>query len=83
MGKATEKDWPKRPSDRQLQEARKKDSDGAITPAAEAVCVPARFSRPVSPQAAAPPSCSTLSEAELPQAKTVLHLYAQGHFGSV
>ena len=32
-----EKDWPKRPSDRQLQVARKKDTDRAITSAAEAV----------------------------------------------
>ena len=30
-----------------------------------------------------PRHASTLSEAELPQAKKVLHLYAQGHFGSV
>ena len=37
MGGATEKDWPKRPSDCQLQQARKKDSDRAITPAAEIV----------------------------------------------
>ena len=34
------KDWPKRPSDHRLQEAGKKDSDRAITPAAEAVHVP-------------------------------------------
>ena len=39
MGRAMEKDWPKRPS---LLAARglKKDSDRAITPAAEAVRVP-------------------------------------------
>ena len=41
MGRATERDWPKRPSDHQLQEACKKDSDRAITPGAEAVHVPA------------------------------------------
>ena len=40
MGGATEKDWPKRPSDHQLQEARKKDSDRTITPVVEAVRVP-------------------------------------------
>ena len=37
-----EKDWPKRPSDHQLQEARK-DSDGTITPVAEAVHIPAHL----------------------------------------
>ena len=41
-----EKDWPKRASDRQLQEARKKDFDRAITPAAEAVRVPEHFAPP-------------------------------------
>ena len=50
-GRATEKDWPKRPSDHQLQEARKKDSDRAITPTAEAVHVPAHLVPPGSPQA--------------------------------
>ena len=50
-GGATEKDWPKRPSDRQLQEAQKKDSDRNITPAAEAVCVPVHLALPGSPQA--------------------------------
>jgi len=37
-----EKDWPKRPSDHQLQ-GLKKDSDWAITPAEEAVHVPAHL----------------------------------------
>ena len=47
-----EKDWPKRPSERQLQEAQKrKDSDRAITPVAEAVHFPARLAPPGSPQA--------------------------------
>ena len=44
-GRATEKDWPKRPSDRQLQEARKK-TERAVTPAVEAVHVPAHFAPP-------------------------------------
>ena len=44
MGGATEKDWPKRPSDHQLQEAREKDSDRAITHA-KAVHVPAHQHR--------------------------------------
>ena len=39
-GSITEKDWPKRSSDRQLQEAQKK-ADRVITPEAEAVGVPA------------------------------------------
>ena len=50
-----EKDWPRRPFNHQLQKAKKKkkkESDRAITPAAEAVRVPAN-------QAAAPPSRST------------------------
>ena len=51
MGGATKKDWPKRPSDSQLQEARKKDSDRAITPAAEVGCVPAHLALPGSLQA--------------------------------
>ena len=78
-----EKDWPKRPSDHQLQEAQKKDSDRAITPGAEAVHVSARFAPLGSGQAAAPPSRSILTGAELPQAKKVLHLCTQGLFGSV
>ena len=45
-----EKDWPKRPSDRQLQEAQKKDSDRAINPAVEAVCDPAHLAPPGSLQ---------------------------------
>jgi len=50
-GRAMEKDWPKRPSDCQLKRAQKKDSDRAITPVAEAICVPAHFAPPGSPQA--------------------------------
>ena len=50
-GSATEKDWPKRPSDCQLQEAQKTDSDRAITLAAEAVRIPAHLVLPGSPQA--------------------------------
>ena len=49
-GGATEKDWPKRPSDRQLQEAQKK-TDRAITSVAEAVCVLGHLALPGSPQA--------------------------------
>ena len=45
-----EKDWSKRPYDCQLQEAQK-DSDRAITPAVEAVHVPAHLVLPGSPQA--------------------------------
>ena len=50
MGRAMEKGWPKRPSDCQLQEAQKKNSDSAITPVAEAVPVPAHLASPGSPQ---------------------------------
>ena len=49
-GRVTEKDWPKRPSDHQLQESWKK-TDRAITPAAEAVRVPAHLEPPGSLQA--------------------------------
>ena len=49
-----EKDWPRRPFNHQLQKAqkkkKKKESDRAITPAAEAVRVPAHL-LPGSPQA--------------------------------
>ena len=50
MGGATEKHWPRRPSDHQLQETPKK-TDRAITPEAEAVRVPAHLMPPGSPQA--------------------------------
>ena len=48
-GGAMERDWPKRPSDHQLQEAKKKDSERAITPAVEAGRVPAHLAPPGSP----------------------------------
>ena len=51
MGGARDKDWTKRPSDHQLHEARRKDSDRAITPAAEAVCILAHLALPGPPQA--------------------------------
>ena len=50
-GRATEKDWAKSPSDHQLQEAQKKDSDRALTPVMEAVCVPVCLAPPGPPQA--------------------------------
>ena len=52
-GGATEEDWPKRPSECQLQEAGK-DSDWAIAPVAKAACVPAHLAPPGSPQAKQP-----------------------------
>ena len=60
----------------------KTNSDRAITPVAEAVCVPAQFGviRVPVTQAAASPSCSTLTGAELPQA---LHLCTRCHLGCV
>ena len=67
-----EKDWPKRPSDGQLQEAQKR-TDRAITPAAEAVCVPTwRCWDPHDP-AAVPASRSTLTGAELHGRKSCVH----------
>ena len=45
MGRAMDKYWPKRPSDRQLQEA-KKACDRVITPVAKAVCVSAHLAPP-------------------------------------
>ena len=42
-GRGNGKDWTNRLSDLQLQEARKKDSERAITPAAEAVHVSAHL----------------------------------------
>ena len=59
-----------RPSDCQLPEAQKKDSDRAITPAAEAVCVPTHLVRLPPTQ---PPSHSTLTGAKLPQAKSCVY----------
>jgi len=47
MGRAMEKHWPKRPSDRQLLEK----TDRAITPVAEEVYSPAHLALPGSPQA--------------------------------
>ena len=61
-----------------------KGSDKLIMPAAEAVQDTAHgAARVPASQAAAPPSCSTLTGAELPQAKKILHLCMQDHFGSV
>ena len=57
----------------------KKDSDRAVTPVVEAVRVPTLLAPPGSPasQAAAPPSCPTLTGAELPQAmKGLASMYA-------
>ena len=50
MDRATEKDWPKRPTDRQLLEARNK-TVRAMTPMVEAVHVPTHLVLPGSPQA--------------------------------
>ena len=70
MGRAIEKDWPKRPSNRQIQEAGKK-TDRAITPVAEAVHVAAHLVQPGSLQAKQLHHlhAQTLTGAELPQAK--------------
>ena len=49
----------------------------------KALRVPALLARVSASQAAAPPSRSILTRAELPQAKNVKRLYAQGRLGSV
>ena len=62
----------------------KKDSHRAITPAAKAVRVPAHLAPPGSPQAKQLRHLHTqLSLGTTAQAKKVLHLCAQGHFGCV
>ena len=65
----------KRPSDCQLQEAQKKDSDRAINPVAEAVHVRAHL---------VPPGYHLHAQLSLGKSchrqKSVLHLCAQGHF---
>ena len=79
MGRAVEKDWPKRNSDHQLQEAQKM-TDRAITPLVEEVCVTAHLAPPGSLQAKqlhllhAQPSLGQSSHRK----KKVLHLYMQG-----
>ena len=59
----------KEASDHQLQEARKKDSDRAVTPVVEAVHVPAHLAPPGFLQAAELSSHSTVTGAVVPQAK--------------
>ena len=55
----------------------KKDSDRAITPAAEAVRVPAHLAPPGFPKAKQLHHLSTLTGAELPQTKKKTNLYMQ------
>ena len=66
-GMAMEKDRPKRPSDHQLQEAWK-ESHYSCGRGSSYPCTVGTARVPAS-QAAVPPSCSTLTGAELPQAK--------------
>ena len=80
-----EKDWPKKPSDHQLKEAQKKTLIGwwLLQWRQPVILYTWHHQGPCS-QAAAPPSHSTLTGAELPQAKKkVLHLCAQGRYGHV
>ena len=87
MGGAAEKEAlvPKRPSECQLQESWKKDSDGAITPATEAVSVPAHLEHPGVPKAKQLCHLHTQLSlgAELPEAKKVSCLGTQGRFGHI
>ena len=68
---ASEKDWPKRPSDRQPQEAWKKTPIGhkSCCRGSPCPCTLGTARVPAS-QEAVPPSCSTLTGAEMTQAKT-------------
>ena len=84
-GRATEKDWAKSPSDHQLQEAQKKDSDRALTPVMEAVCVPVCLAPPGPPQAKQ--LCYLHAQLSLGQSchknLAILHLCTQGRFSHV
>ena len=76
MGRATEKDWPKRPSDSQPQGGLKKGSDRAVTPAVEAGCVPACLARPS--------SCATFTlNSHQGRAATGRRILASVHAGSL
>ena len=83
MGRATEEDWPKRPSDHQLQEALEK-TDRATVLVAEAVRIPAHLA-PLGP--CKPSSCATFTLkshwGRTATAKTILRLHMQCHFGHV
>ena len=85
MGGATEKDWLKRPSDRQLQEAQKK-TERTVTPVVEAVCVPAHLALP-GPCKPNGYTTFTLNShwggAATGKKKKVLRLCTEGHFGHV
>ena len=82
MGGATEKDWPRRPSDCQLQDNWKKDwkSHNSCRGGSQCPWTTGTTRVPAS-QAAALPSHSTLTGAELPQGKNILHLCVKGRFG--
>ena len=71
-----EKDWPKRPSDHQLQEARKK-TDRAIIPGVETVRVPHTWRRQGPHK---PSSCTTFTLnphwGRAATGKTMSHVYA-------
>ena len=83
-GGATQKDWPKRLSDCQLQEAWKRTVIGHNSWGGGSPC-PCTLgaARVPASQAAVPPSHSTLTGAEVPQPKKALCLCVQGLFGSV
>ena len=78
MGEAVEKDWPKRPSSHQLQEAGKRLCQDRNICSGGSPCPCSLGSTNVrANQAAAPPSCSTLTGAEPPQAQKSC-VYARG-----
>ena len=85
MGGATEKDWPKKPSDRWLEEAQK-HSDRAITPAVgQSVSLHIWHHQGLCKTS----SCTTLTlnshwgRAATGKKKKVLHLCTQDYFGHV
>ena len=80
VGAATEKDWPKRPPDAQLQEARKKtDRVNYCCGGSPCPCI-LGAAKICASQAAAPPSRFTLTGAELLRANKSL---ASMHTGSL
>ena len=82
MDGAREKDWPKRPSGSQLQEAWEKTLIGPwlLRWGSPGPCILGAARVPTS-QAAVPYSLSTVSGTEFPQEKKVLLLCSQGHCG--
>ena len=81
QGRATEKDWPKRPSDGQVQEAQKKTLIGPyLLRQRQSVSLHTWRRQGPESQAAGTPSHSAHTGAELPQAKKSLVSMRPGSF---